>query len=181
MKIAIWFLRWREGRSKQANRFRCAVLRLFGRSRRLAPARGRLRHSLYGKAPCTAGSRSSGERDVLRSHLQPQPKADPPQVEANVKTLALAGANVPLCPKNQLHVDKTACDRMLSAQKHKARAVCRSGRRWEPLKAGMRGPLAAILTFSRPCPKSDFLSLGGGFLMESNDHKLSIFQLWSGF
>jgi len=38
-----------------------------------------------GRVPRPANKRSSSERDYLRSILQPQPKADPPQAEADIK------------------------------------------------------------------------------------------------
>ena len=74
-------------------------------------------------------------------------------------------SSVPLCPKNQLQVDITARDWILSAQKHKAWAVCRSSRRWEPSKAGTRGLRAAIFDFFMAMPEKR-LPISLNFLYE---------------
>ncbi len=62
-------------------------------------------------------------------------------------------SSVSLRLKNQLQIDITARDWILSAQKHKAWAVCRSSRRWEPSKTGTRGLLAAIFDFFTAIPE----------------------------
>jgi len=49
--------------------------------------------------------------------------------------------------------------RILSAQKHQARSLCRSGRRWGLSRWAQGGRSRQFLTFSRLCLKSDFLSL----------------------